>query len=367
MKYNKEQITYFSIILLITIVVPIIAYFNMARYIENFTLLHLVMPLIIGFISSFGLANFYLLRITNKKLVKSENEYKQIVDNISGRFGVYKHTGLDGVIIYASEGVKKLLGIEPEMIIGKPWMKIVNWTPEVLNEAQKNIDQMIENPNTTFENELQFIDENGLLRTWMTLEYATVDSSGKLISVNGLLADVTEKKLYEEELKKHAFFDKLTGLRNRMSLYDSIDNMIVQSKRKNSLNALVFMDLDGFKTVNDTYGHEAGDYILVTVSERIQKLLRESDTIARLGGDEFVLLLTNLSSKSEVEPIVNKLIRIIEKPIFFKEIKLEISTSAGVSFYPDDEMADGDELMRRADKAMYKAKMKGKGRYEFYT
>ena len=226
---------------------------------------------------------------------------------------------------------------------------------------------MIENPNTTFENELQFIDENGLLRTWMTLEYATVDSSGKLISVNGLLADVTEKKLYEEELKKHAFFDKLTGLRNRMSLYDSIDNMIVQSKRKNSLNALVFMDLDGFKTVNDTYGHEAGDYILVTVSERIQKLLRESDTIARLGGDEFVLLLTNLSSKSEVEPIVNKLIRIIEKPIFFKEIKLEISTSAGVSFYPDDEMADGDELMRRADKAMYKAKMKGKGRYEFYT
>ena len=186
---------------------------------------------------------------------------------------------------------------------------------------------------------------------------------------NFYLLRITNRKLKdsEEQLKKYAFFDRLTGLRNRVSLYDKIDNMIHQSKRKNTLNAVVFMDLDGFKTINDTYGHDAGDYVLVTVSKRMLKLLRESDTIARIGGDEFIILLTNLSDKSKVEAILEKLLEIVEEPILFKDTELSISTSAGISFYSKDEPLDSDELIRRADKAMYKAKDKGKGRYEFYT
>ena len=186
---------------------------------------------------------------------------------------------------------------------------------------------------------------------------------------NFYLLRITNRKLKdsEEQLKKYAFFDRLTGLRNRVSLYDKIDNMIHQSKRKNTLNAVVFMDLDGFKTINDTYGHDAGDYVLVTVSKRMLKLLRESDTIARIGGDEFIILLTNLSDKSKVEAVLEKLLEIVEEPILFKDTELSISTSAGISFYSKDEPLDSDELIRRADKAMYKAKDKGKGRYEFYT
>ena len=489
MRLAKEKKIYLSIILFASIVVPFIAYFNMSRYIEHIEFYHFIMPTTVGALLGFGVGNFYLLKLANRSLEDSHFEYKQLVDNIRGRYVLYKHKGAEGVITYASKGLHGLLGVEPDHILGKRWQDIINWIPEDITNHEKLFDEMIESPDKLFENELQFIDNDEKLRTWNVLEYATVDEDGKLISINGLLedisdrrigelqmqllsnvfshikeamiitdsnariintnetftdltgytnaeilgkrtsilksgrhtkkfytlmwkelleskkyegeiwnkkkngdvyyqsisisamlnnngqvthyigllSDITERKEYEEQLKQQAFFDKLTQLPNRVLIYEKIDNMIAQTKRNNIHNALAFMDLDGFKTINDLYGHDMGDFVLKTVAKRVQKLLRQTDTIARLGGDEFVILLTNITNKSEVNLVLNKVLQSIAEPIIFNEDELKISSSIGVHFYPDDEDIDRDELIRRADKAMYKSKMSGKGRVTHYS
>jgi diguanylate cyclase (GGDEF)-like protein/PAS domain S-box-containing protein len=486
---TKERFIYFFIICLTVVIVPIIAYLNVVRYINDLQVYHFIMPTTIGLIMGFGFANSYLLKLTNKKLRESELEYKQLVDNISGRFALYQHSGCNSVLSYVSKGSTTLLGVNPDRIIGKPWIDIVNWLPETLNNVQEHIETMRLNPNTTFENEVQFIDHNNVLRTWNLLESAKVDATGKLISINGLveditdkrvnelqmkllanvfshikqamiitttkgviinineaftkltgyaqdeiigknsnilqsgrhdkefyqcmwdkisqthewrgevwnkkkngdlyfqalsisamvdsdgqvthyiglLSDVTEKKRYVDQLKKNAYFDKLTTLSNRVLLEERIDMMISKCQLQSTLNALAFVDLDGFKLVNDTYGHDAGDFVLQQISKRMQQLVKKRDTISRLGGDEFVLLLTDISSYEKSKEIVERLIVSISKPISYKDHLLQVTVSVGISFYPDKEPIDRDEFIRRADKAMYKAKINGKNRYEVFS
>jgi len=467
---------------------PIIAYFNMARYIEELQIYHFIIPTIIGLLIGFGFANSYLLRLTNKRFEESQLEYKQLVDNISGRFALYQHTGYDGVLTYVSKGSTTLLGVTPDNIIGKSWMEIVKWLPETLNSVQKNIEIMRLNPNIIFENEVQFIDSNNLLRSWNLLESAKVNEQGELISINGLveditdkktnelqmkllanvfshikqamvitstkgdilninetftkltgytlnevlghnsnilqsgkhdkkfyyfmwkkisqthewrgeiwnkkkngdiylqslsisaildndgqvthyiglLSDVTEKKRYVEQLKKHAYFDKLTTLPNRVLLEERIDMMIHQSREKHTINAVAFVDLDGFKIINDSYGHEAGDFVLQKISKRMQRVVKESDTVSRLGGDEFIIVLTNINNRKKGEEIIQRIIKSISKPMSYQNAVLEVTVSVGLSFYPDKDPINRDELIRRADKAMYKAKINGKNRYEVF-
>lgn len=178
--------------------------------------------------------------------------------------------------------------------------------------------------------------------------------------------DITESKRIEEAIRHLAYHDVLTGLPNRMLFTDRMVLAIAQAKRHQKTMAVMMLDLDGFKTVNDTYGHHVGDLLLQCVGNRLTGTLREGDTVARLGGDEFMILLPEIKQASNSFRIAKKIISSFKQPFICDGIKLTTSTSIGISVYPGDG-EDMDVLMKHADRAMYKAKAAGGNRYFPYN
>ena len=177
--------------------------------------------------------------------------------------------------------------------------------------------------------------------------------------------DITERKKTEERLHFLANYDSLTGLPNRSLAMDRLSQSLENAKRVNVTGALFFMDLDGFKAVNDTLGHDIGDQLLKAVAIRLQKALRKSDTISRLGGDEFVILAQNLNSTRNVGNVAEKIVHRIAEPIILNGQHVQISASLGVAMFPT-ENDDVNSLLRKADTAMYQAKKTGKNKWCLY-
>jgi diguanylate cyclase (GGDEF)-like protein len=139
---------------------------------------------------------------------------------------------------------------------------------------------------------------------------------------------------------------------------------MAQCKRRNQSLAVAFLDLDGFKAVNDTHEHTMGDELLVELSKRMKEALREGDTLARIGGDEFIALIVDLDNIDDIKPVLERLLKAASNPSILDDVKVEVSTSIGVTLYPKDGV-EADQLMRHADQAMYIAKQEGKNRYHF--
>jgi diguanylate cyclase (GGDEF)-like protein/PAS domain S-box-containing protein len=194
---------------------------------------------------------------------------------------------------------------------------------------------------------------------------AICDDAGKVQRYVGVFSDITYFKDHEAELSRVANFDALTGVPNRRLLADRLNQSIAHVQRSGKSLAVCYIDLDGFKDVNDRYGHETGDRLLVDITHRLQGVLRAGDTLARLGGDEFVLLFNDLEQETECLHILDRVMQTIAAPVHFGGPQITVSASIGVTFYPDDD-EDGDTLMRHADQAMYTAKQSGKNRYHLY-
>lgn len=188
---------------------------------------------------------------------------------------------------------------------------------------------------------------------------------GAPLRMVGTFTDITLIKQHEKQLEHIAHFDALTGIPNRLLLADRLQQALAHSKREQSILAVCYLDLDGFKFVNDTMGHEAGDKVLIEVTKRIKESIRGDDTVARLGGDEFAVLLLGLHAPEECSASLNRLLEAISEPIEIKNKLFEVSASIGVAIYPDDDH-DADTLLRHADQAMYTAKQSGKNRYYLY-
>jgi diguanylate cyclase (GGDEF)-like protein/PAS domain S-box-containing protein len=192
------------------------------------------------------------------------------------------------------------------------------------------------------------------------------DQLGGVRNYVGVFSDISYLKEQEQALQRVAYSDTLTGLPNRLLLKDRKRQAINRAERHESLAAVSYLDLDGFKPINDQYGHEAGDEVLVEVSERLQHVLRHEDTVARLGGDEFVLLIQNIKHVLELEQLLERvLIKISEPYITTAGHQVAVSASIGVALYPLDD-ADPDTLLRHADQAMYQAKNQGKNRFSYF-
>ncbi len=181
-----------------------------------------------------------------------------------------------------------------------------------------------------------------------------------------LSLEVDKRKVIEKDLEHQAYHDSLTGLPNRALLLDRIDQAIRHAKRNKSLLAVLFLDLDNFKQINDSFGHSVGDTVLVSISEMLKNALRDMDTIARLGGDEFTILLSEFDKEEEINEITTKLFDTLRQPLAIKGGELFVTTSIGISVFPNDGESP-EILLRNADAAMYRAKEKGRNGFEFYT
>lgn len=182
---------------------------------------------------------------------------------------------------------------------------------------------------------------------------------------NKINKDFSELNAIKEQLQHQALHDVLTNLPNRVLLADRLSQSMLQSQRHQNLLAVVFLDLDSFKEVNDSYGHDVGDKLLVTLALRMQEALREGDSLARIGGDEFVAVLADLTTVEDCEPILERLLIAASEPVNIDNIRLKVSASIGVTLYPQDNVS-ADQLMRHADQAMYAAKESGKNRYHLF-
>jgi diguanylate cyclase (GGDEF)-like protein/PAS domain S-box-containing protein len=194
---------------------------------------------------------------------------------------------------------------------------------------------------------------------------AVTDASGRLQNYVLLFVDITPMKTYQQELESLAHFDALTHLPNRLLLADRLRQAMSQSLRRQQSLAVVFLDLDGFKTVNDHYGHDVGDDLLLRVSQRMKGALRDGDTLARLGGDEFVAVLVDLEQSEDAEPVLERLLQAAADPVTIGEVMIQVSASMGIAVYPRDG-THADLLLRRADQSMYLAKQAGRNRYRFF-
>jgi diguanylate cyclase (GGDEF)-like protein/PAS domain S-box-containing protein len=218
---------------------------------------------------------------------------------------------------------------------------------------------------TAVSDQLMEMDIPGRGKRWVQSSYLPMQYQG-LGAMLCWYADITELKQHQDELEYLAQYDSLTGLPNRLLFHDRLQLAMHQTRRRDKKLALVFIDLDGFKQINDSHGHDAGDELLTRLAKRMKETLRDSDTIARLGGDEFVMLLGDLHTLDDCLPLVKRVMQVASRPVSYQGRDLQVTASLGITLFPQQRNVDEEELLLQADQAMYRAKQLGKNRYQVY-
>jgi diguanylate cyclase (GGDEF)-like protein/PAS domain S-box-containing protein len=272
-------------------------------------------------------------------------------------------TETDGTIINVNSAFTQITGYERDEVIGK--------NPRVLKSDHHDTNFYQQMWNSLVEQgywigEIWNRRKDGECYAEMLTISAVRDARGVTQNYVGLFFDITLQKEQQQQLEYTAHYDALTRLPNRVLLADRLHQSMVQAQRRKELLAVVYLDLDGFKAVNDRYGHDIGDRLLVVVAQRMKEALREGDTIARLGGDEFVAVLIDLAETGASESLLKRLLAAVGQPVHLDSIELQVSASLGVTFYPQAEDVDADQLLRQADQAMYQAKLSGRNRYQLF-
>ena len=207
--------------------------------------------------------------------------------------------------------------------------------------------------------------EAELMEARDSLEAKVAERTEELVkTVEQLRNEVEEREKIAVELKFHANHDSLTGLPSLRLCKDRLERSLAESRRNKQMSAVMFIDLDGFKLINDTHGHECGDIVLKTTADRIRAEIRETDTVARIGGDEFLVILSNMSDISITQRVAGKLVEQISKGITYHSEEIEVGASIGIAIYPDDGTTP-EEMIQQADKAMYLVKHSGKNNFGY--
>jgi len=268
----------------------------------------------------------------------------------------------EGLILEANLTAAILLGVSRSKLVGRLMSGFVH------KEDQNNYylyRKKFFKSDEKISFELHLLRENNP-PFWAHLVTTAAKNSDDISVVRLVMSDINEKKIYEDELNRIAQYDALTNLPNRVLLSDRLSQGMAQSQRHGLPLAVVYLDLDGFKEINDTYGHETGDHLLITLSNQMKQTLREGDTIARIGGDEFVIILLDLKTIEDAIPMIIRLLDATSIPINVDNLTLQITASLGVTFYPQTQNIDTDLLLRQADQAMYQAKLAGRNRYHVF-
>lgn len=267
-------------------------------------------------------------------------------------------------IVTASRSFYEFFKVKPEETVGQFIYDLGDkqWDISKLRELLETIlPQQTAFDNYEVEHDFVTIGRRTLLLNARQIEREVGKEKIILLAIE----DITERKKYEEKIQQMAFHDSLTGLPNRKLFSDRLGIVLAQAKRNKKKVGIVMLDLDNFKDVNDTLGHDVGDTLLKAVAERLSVILRKSDTVARFGGDEFVLIFPDMEVIEEAIQVVQKIIDRFHKPFLIDTHQLVVTTSIGIAVYPNDGM-DEEILMKNADIAMYQAKQAGRARYQLY-
>ncbi len=266
-------------------------------------------------------------------------------------------------IVDVNEAFTTISGFSHDEVIGR--------NPRFLNSGRQDVqfyDRMWKTIDQTgrWFGEIWNRRKNGELFAELMSISAILDDDGNVQNYVALASDVTEHKTHQEQLEHIAYHDSLTNLPNRILLSDRLHQAIAHSARHGGMVAVAYLDLDGFKEINDEFGHDIGDRLLIDIANRLKASLRGDDTVARLGGDEFVAVLTGLDNTNACIEILPRLLQAASQPLHVADEVRSVSASLGVTFYPQTEKVDADQLLRQADQAMYQAKLEGKNRYHLF-
>jgi diguanylate cyclase (GGDEF)-like protein/PAS domain S-box-containing protein len=302
-----------------------------------------------------------LVDITARK--KAEDEQRLAATVFSHAKEGIMITDVGGAILDVNETFCQITGYSREEVLGK--------NPRLLSSGRQNnafysamwLDLI---KNGQWSGEVWNRRKDGLIYAEMLTISAVPCAFGNTAQYVALFSDITELKEHEKQLEHIAHFDALTNLPNRILLSDRIRQTMAFALRHRCRIAVAFLDLDGFKAINDKYGHGTGDKLLVVLAGRLKKSLRESDTVARLGGDEFVAVLSDLGNDEAYVIVLDRLLAAVCEPVVIDDIDHQVSASIGVTFFPQPGETDADLLLRQADQAMYQAKRGGKNRFSVY-
>ena len=289
---------------------------------------------------------------------RSEARFSSLIQNSSDVVAV---VGLDGVVSYLTPSVERMFGYEPTDLVGSSLIDLAH--PDDRQRAAIYVAEVVSMAGGAPASEWRIRHRDG---SWLHVEVIGTNLLDDP-NVGGVvlnLHDVTQRKALEDQLTHQAFHDPLTGLANRALFRDRVEHALRRRRRFAGSVAVLFLDLDDFKTVNDSRGHMVGDRLLVEVAERLGSCLRSGDTAARLGGDEFAVLLEDASDMAEAGTVAERIIEALREPLRLEDCGMSISASIGIALSgPKD---GPDELLRNADVAMYAAKTSGKAHYELF-
>lgn len=293
------------------------------------------------------------------ELKESEERYRILVENQSD---LVIKIDMEGNLLFVSPSFCKLFGQHEEQLRGKPLLPLI--LPSDHPSGDEPFNRMICTDTSYYR---EYLSPTTIGHRWIGWALRCIfNKNGQAEAIVGMGRDITDRKDAENTIEKLAYHDPVTGLPNRTLLHDRLQLAIHRAERDMQGLAILFLDLDRFKSINDSLGHAIGDQLLREVGERLQSCVRSSDTVARLGGDEYVVLISSLENDHAVGTVVMKILEQLAEPYLIEGHEIYTTSSIGISLYPRD-AHDADELLKNADMAMYQAKEAGRNTCHFFS
>jgi diguanylate cyclase (GGDEF)-like protein/PAS domain S-box-containing protein len=299
-----------------------------------------------------------LIEFEDASLRESEEKFRLI--SASSKVGIFQ-LDIDGNCIYANDEMTLITGLSIPEIMERNWLSTIH--PDDVQATNIKWEAMLHERRPITLNCRIKAHDTKWINGHVSLFYR---SDNEFIGFLGTINDITEVKSAQIQLEHMAFYDTLTGLANRRLFRNRLEHVINNLSREGNNLGLILLDLDQFKNINDSLGHDAGDTLLIIIAERLQQCVRASDTVARLGGDEFAIILPHINSSFAISSIAQKILDSLKVPIILQETEVRITVSLGISLAPEDS-DNAESLVKNADLALYRAKDHGRDNYQFFT
>ncbi|MBW5446883.1 EAL domain-containing protein [Cohnella sp. CFH 77786] len=297
----------------------------------------------------------------HRELSEFRNQLQNIFANLD--ILVWSYDVKEKKCIYVSSACEQIYGVTVEQYVQPDfWKSVIH--PDDLGRVEAS--QIDLRAGKTLHNEYRIFHANGEIRWIEDNAMPVLDASGELIRLEGVVTDITERKKIEERLHHMAFHDSLTGLPNRLLFKEKLEAAIARAKANGEKAAVLYLDLDRFKLINDSLGHDVGDQLLQVIARRLKDVLHPDDVVSRQGGDEFAIVLNGMRNQEHIYRRVRRILDTFQRPVKLFHLELMVTTSIGVSVYPDAG-TDTATLLKQADQAMYLAKEKGKNNFQSFS